>query len=388
MRGKSGTQSYSMMCREKYRNVMKGKIMKQKERILLWGACDRARRLLGEIDTEQYTVLAVIDNKKEIQGGFFEGIPIYSETCLEQIEFDKIVMCLGPSGVRAVKEQLRQKNGDTTKLEELTYFDKRALIEFYQESEDAEVQKIVQYLRNHNLRVFNYDFTRAYEKAKVDCEFDEEIGMWYVIEFGRRMYFKRSIDTREKVVDYYLGICMEQDIQSPHRYLVDGYMVTEGMVVIDAGVAEGNFSLAIIDKVKKIYMVECDKEWIEALRYTFRNDMEKIVFVNKFLTEKSSDTSITIDEILEGEHIDYIKLDIEGAEPAALRGAEKTLEQDVIINACAYHYITEEEEIRQILNSNGFQCETSRGYMCFLFGDKSKESRQRLVRGMVRAKKI
>lgn len=55
--------------------------------------------------------------------------------------------------------------------------------------------------------------------------------------------------------EYYRGISIEQDICSPHRYFTDDFSVPNNAVVIDAGVAEGNFSLSIIEHVKKyIYL--------------------------------------------------------------------------------------------------------------------------------------
>ena len=52
---------------------------------------------------------------------------------------------------------------------------------------------------------------------------------------------------------------------SPHCYKIQ----TEefiGKTVFDCGVAEGNFALDIIDFVEKIYLVECDKGWLKALK--------------------------------------------------------------------------------------------------------------------------
>jgi 16S rRNA A1518/A1519 N6-dimethyltransferase RsmA/KsgA/DIM1 with predicted DNA glycosylase/AP lyase activity len=45
--------------------------------------------------------------------------------------------------------------------------------------------------------------------------------------------------------------------------------VAEGDVVVDAGAAEGNFALSVIDKASKVYIIEGDAGWCEALRQTF-----------------------------------------------------------------------------------------------------------------------
>lgn len=53
---------------------------------------------------------------------------------------------------------------------------------------------------------------------------------------------------------------------------------------MDAGVCEGNFALRFIDRARKIYLIEADASWMEALERTFALYREKIVFCNKFLS--------------------------------------------------------------------------------------------------------
>ena len=358
-----------------------------REKIILWGACDRTQKLLDEIKREKYEIVAIIDNSPEKQGVFLGGIPVYGPDYLNILEYDKVVLCLGEKGEEAVRQQLENGGFDTYKLEKITYFYKRQLIEFYQESKDEEIQKIIEYLRKHSLKVFNYSFTEKYENMEVACYFDENARMWYVRENNRKMYFKRSLDTREKVVQYYRSICEEQDEDSPHRYFANGYDVLKGMTVIDAGVAEGNFAVAVIGKVKKIYLVECDKEWMEALHYTFQNDLDKVVFVEKYLSDRDTVNDITIDRICQNESIDYIKMDIEGEEVRALKGAKKVLERKVVLNICSYHNEGDEKEIKEILSQFEFKIETSKGYMCFLWGKTDENGIHKLTRGLVRARK-
>lgn len=51
--------------------------------------------------------------------------------------------------------------------------------------------------------------------------------------------------------------------------------------------------------------------------------------------------------------IDFIKMDVEGAEVNVIRGARSVLETnpEAVILVCAYHYAAEEEEIREILST-------------------------------------
>jgi len=48
---------------------------------------------------------------------------------------------------------------------------------------------------------------------------------------------------------------------------------------------------------------------------------EKVVIVNKFISNTTEDNHITLDDFLAGNKIDFIKADIEGAERKLLKGA-------------------------------------------------------------------
>ena len=55
---------------------------------------------------------------------------------------------------------------------------------------------------------------------------------------------------------------------SSHSYHFNiNYTSTD--IAVDAGAAEGIWSLDIIDKIKELYLFECDDDCIEPLRATF-----------------------------------------------------------------------------------------------------------------------
>lgn len=74
--------------------------------------------------------------------------------------------------------------------------------------------------------------------------------------------------SRKEAVRTYRSLEEEQDLHSPHYYFFDGLTLSENSVVADIGVAEGNFGLKIVDRVKELYLFECDAGWIEALEAT------------------------------------------------------------------------------------------------------------------------
>jgi hypothetical protein len=216
---------------------------------------------------------------------------------------------------------------------------------------------------------------------------DEDKQLYYVLFEGKPMYLKR---TDPPIVEkngkkYTHDFWYEQDIHSPHLYEAEEVVAEDGDVLVDAGVCEGNFSLHNIDKVSKVYLIECDPEWMEALHYTFAPWQDKVVFCNKFLSDVDTDSKITIDSLVEGDKVDFVKMDIEGEEINALNGARNTLKRNKILkcSVCSYHKHGDEDKIRKILIDNGFSTDVSKGYMLF-FDDQDVLDEPELRRGIVR----
>ena len=131
----------------------------------------------------------------------------------------------------------------------------------------------------------------------------------------------------------------EQDVDSPHRYERDGWGVRDGDVVVDAGAAEGFFALSVIDRARRVVLVESSPEWLSALQETFAPFPGKAVFVQRLITGEPGDSRITLDEIMRMEGgIDFVKADIEGGELAMLKGGSATLTQTGLrLAVAAYH---------------------------------------------------
>ena len=60
-------------------------------------------------------------------------------------------------------------------------------------------------------------------------------------------------------------------------------------------------------------MIECEHKWVEALKKTFEHWKEKVI-VEKMLGDTDDETHISIDGLLKDEKVNFIKMDIEGAE--------------------------------------------------------------------------
>lgn len=229
---------------------------------------------------------------------------------------------------------------------------------------DPHVQEIISYIdKNQRVSLLNYDFMDEYKNLEVELYLDEECQMIYAPYKGKKMYFPRSWDGT-KIVQYYCSVIAEQDVRSPHCYRHTGYMVKPGDVIVDVGAAEGIFALDVIDIASKIYLIEADMEWIEALQQTFREE-EKVQIIYGFADAVAEGDRVTLDSLF-ADGVDYIKMDIEGYEKPALLGAERLMResQNLTCAICSYHCKEDEEWIRNYLQKYGFTIEVSAGYIC------------------------
>ncbi len=234
------------------------------------------------------------------------------------------------------------------------------------EAENQEIGGIIDYIgKERRIDLISYDFVKEYRNLSVPVYADENCGMRFVLHKQKKMYFPRRWD-EEKIVHYYRSVVMEQDSRSPHCYDCASYGVEKGDIVVDAGAAEGIFSLDCLERVSRIYLIEADPDWIEALERTFCEERAKVQIIHGFLDNFHDGIHVNIDTLFDGEEINYIKMDIEGAEKAALAGAHRTMEKNENIRCaiCSYHCREDEQSIRGTLEDLGFTVETSRGYMC------------------------
>lgn len=225
------------------------------------------------------------------------------------------------------------------------------------------IRKIVLSMRNE---VFFFDPMEKYEAMTV--YFDAQKDLKYVDFFGKKLYLSRKMETffDNKGIEKVSDLWYEQDEASPHRYFrncdVHG-------IVVDCGACEGNFSLYNIEKIEKLFLIECDEDWVEALKATFEPYKEKVVICNKFLGGKSDDEHITLDELLAGVEPDYIKMDIEGDEVEVLHGAKMLLENNKKCkwNVCVYHKKNHASEIRELFRQYNIETEYSDGFINFIY---------------------
>lgn len=233
------------------------------------------------------------------------------------------------------------------------------------EMDDPEIAEIVEYIdREQKLQLLNYDFVKKYERVSCEVHEDEASGMSYVPYKGRKMFFPRGWQ-EEEIRDYYCSVIAEQDEKSPHCYKKENYAVQAGDVVVDAGAAEGIFALDVIDIAQKLYLIEADSQWVEALQHTFQGE-NKVTIIYGFLDEVMEGNRVSIDGLFGHMELNYIKMDIEGYEKPAMRGAEKTLRKSPNIRCaiCSYHCREDEQWLKMYLKELEMETVTSKGYIC------------------------
>ncbi|GHT39486.1 hypothetical protein AGMMS49965_05630 [Bacteroidia bacterium] len=219
----------------------------------------------------------------------------------------------------------------------------------------------------HGLTFYPYKFMLEYKLSSIDCIYDHQQAMYYIVHKGKKLYFpKRNEVNNIRVL--YRSLIIEQDIRSPHCYLNDLSRLA-GKTVLDIGAAEGIFALEVVELVKHLYLFECDEHWLKALNATFAPWKEKVTIVEKYVSDVDDELNITIDRFLEEKDKRnlFLKMDIEGYEQAALKGAVNTLKEahDLDYAICTYHRADDAEAIGKLFSDNHFESEFTDGFLYF-----------------------
>ena len=118
---------------------------------------------------------------------------------------------------------------------------------------DLERKEVVEYVRENGVQIFPYHFTKNYHQSNIEVYHDDNCGLKYVLQDGKKLYFKRKWSV-QRIQKSYHDLTLEQDPMSPHRYLSSTFNLDENDVLADFGAAEGNFTLSVIENIKKAYL--------------------------------------------------------------------------------------------------------------------------------------
>ena len=242
-------------------------------------------------------------------------------------------------------------------------------------------------------------FVSPYEPFRMlphpEAGFDKEVQLPYILHNKKRLYFPESWTIKE-MTEYYIHAISTENIlatenpfmpKTPHRYQTPLHKIEDGDILIDAGTAEGLFTLDNIETVEKAIIVECDKQWLKPLKQTFLPYSEKVEIVFKMLGARDDTNTISLPTIIKkesGKHF-FVKMDIEGAEVACLKASIeylKTCNRNIKLSCCTYHNNEDYTQISTILDKIGFHQECSDGYM-LIYDYKSQRPffRHGVIRG-------
>ncbi|MDR3651976.1 MAG: hypothetical protein P4L34_03285 [Paludibacter sp.] len=247
----------------------------------------------------------------------------------------------------------------------------------------TEIEEAMSFLKTHRFSPLPYFWSLKYDNFTTEIYFDEQFSFHYIFFERKKLYFPKQY-TRFQILWTMRGILKEQDKNSPHCYLTDEFQVGNGSIVIDGGVAEGSFSLSIIEKIKKLYLIECKPEWIEALQLTFLPWKDKVEIIGKYLSDSDSEDTVSVDGFIKIDQNEnyFIKLDIEGYEMKAFDGMKSFFSNTKSLKmcVCTYHRNEDADNIYKYLINREFICDFSNGYIVFVDENEVPSFRKALIR--------
>lgn len=248
-----------------------------------------------------------------------------------------------------------------------------------------EQREVLRYLEKNPVRIFPYQFQDNYSADNIEVIYEPENGMHYVMQDGKRLYFKKRWG-KKRIKRAYSDLLREQDFNSPHRYLTESFTVGKDDVIADIGAAEGNFSLSVIEKIGKVYLFEYDSEWTQALKATFAPWAEKVEIINKYVSDSDDESHIRFDTFYRNKRdINFLKIDVDGAESIVLNSCDEVLRggESFKVALCTYHRNNDENDFTLLLKHHGFSVTPSKGYMIHYYDKRMKAPYLR--RGLIRA---
>ncbi|MDR1459056.1 MAG: FkbM family methyltransferase [Bacteroidales bacterium] len=217
----------------------------------------------------------------------------------------------------------------------------------------------------------SYPWIKAYHYRNLPVYWDKDRELYYVLHHEKRLYFKKGL-SKSKIREMYNALCIEMDVRSPHAYHAFSIDYQPSDIAVDIGSAEGIWALDIINQVSALYLFECEQGWIEALYATFAPWKEKVQIVNKYVSDVSDKTNVTLDNYFLPKNIfpTIIKADIEGAEISLVKGAPLLL-QNHIRHAilCTYHHPDDFAILSSMMQSCHFEIQPSKGYMISIYSE-------------------
>ena len=241
---------------------------------------------------------------------------------------------------------------------------------------NQQILEVISFLKKNPLHIFPYDFIHKYDSQQVDVYKDVKSDYRYVIYENKKLFYPLGWSS-ENIKYSHSFSCLEQDNESPHSYASSSFCYKDDDITVDAGAAEGNFSLSIVDKVKKLYIFECSEGWVGPLQKTFEPWRDKVHIIPLKLSNNVTSESTTLDQFFaeKNELPSILKIDVDGGEKDLLEGASSILKKSdkLKISLCTYHKKNDFYEFKNLLENLEFKVHSSKGYMIFYLDEPLQE---------------
>lgn len=247
-------------------------------------------------------------------------------------------------------------------------------VDLYYQIHTVEAKKFsdeLDFLKKHSTAmVFPYERTK--QETASPCGYDSQEKLPFVLHKEKKLYFPNNISPQEAFHAYDNYINNEHILEknyigkAPHQYQTLDFQINQGDILLDIGCAEALLTLDNIEKIKKAYLFESDESWIKPLKATFRNYQDKVVIINKLVSNKNNKKETLLSNIIKERNDSFfVKMDIEGAEEDVLLANLDFFNSVNEIKAaiCTYHKHQHEHSIKKILEENGFKTFFSEGFM-------------------------
>lgn len=217
--------------------------------------------------------------------------------------------------------------------------------------------------------------------------FEDEQGFFAKFD-GTKLYLGGGIEAARRLL-WSLWFFYERD--NPHTYLMpqdDGIDIQQDEIICDIGAAEGYFGIKYINRASAVYFFETDLYWVNELKKSLKYN-HKAEIIRGFVGDKEN--QIKLDDFFKDrQKPTLIKIDVEGADLAVLRGMYGLIcnDEPLVLLIAAYHRQEDYDRICEFLNPTGqpkrFEISHSRGF----YWDMPDAKPPYFRRGILRAKKI
>lgn len=224
--------------------------------------------------------------------------------------------------------------------------------------------------------MFPYDQVKTLESDEILVGVDKRYKLPYVLHNGKKLFFPACWNPKEVSEKYKYYIERENLLgggftsKAPHQYQSEQFKIESGDILLDIGCAEGLIALDSIDNLKKLYLYEADPIWQRPLHATFAPYKDKVVIINKWVSDKDDSTSVTLNSSVKEDPMEhfFVKMDIEGAEEMVVKGnSDFFLNRKINVACCTYHKYNHYSTLKDVFEKWGYSVSSSDGYMlCFM----------------------